>query len=474
MIRRFDMGALALLLLICCAAATAARAELLSRDALAARIEPPFQLGKQVSENGVWTLVNLDGAEAGHVFQTAPLAPMPGFSGAPIDMLVSIDAEGRFIDVELLEHNEPIFVSGLGEAPLHRFLEQYRGLNLSDRITVGVPYGAGGGGGDAVALDGVTKATASVRIAHESILAAAYKVVRGGQAGGGAPARPDPGLDRALDWDALFAEGLAHRRLVTNAEADAAFAGTLWADDDPEAKADPQGAFLDLVVVDLGPPAAARAALSEDGFAELQAFQELTPNAAPLLVMDYGRHGLLSPDFVRNTAPEWIAARQGRLPVALRDADLLVDLAPGVPEPESFIILRTDTRLGFDATRPWAMAVRALRAHGSFMPEIGHVDFTLELASNPEFYTRPAPPPAPKPIWLEAALARGGDLAAAAVLLTALGGALLLGQSRIAGLRRFTPLQLGVLAGVIGFIGWWGQGQLSIVTPLAAFGYGGP
>ncbi|MFC3117936.1 hypothetical protein ACFOHS_05375 [Jhaorihella thermophila] len=92
-------------------------------------------------------------------------------------MLVVLDLEGRFIDVRLIEQNEPIFVSGLGEAPFRQFLQQYGGLSISDSIVVGTPYGAGGGG-SLVYLDGVTKATASVRIAHESIMAAALAVAR--------------------------------------------------------------------------------------------------------------------------------------------------------------------------------------------------------------------------------------------------------------------------------------------------------
>ncbi|MEL6210257.1 MAG: 4Fe-4S binding protein, partial [Pseudomonadota bacterium] len=54
------------------------------------------------------------------------------------------------------------------------------------------------------------------------------------------------------------------------------------------------------------------------------------------------------------------------------------------------------------------------------------------------------------------------------VFLTGLVGLLLFGSNRMAASRWFTPLRLGILAFVTGFIGWWGQGQLSIVTPLAA------
>ena len=77
-----------------------------------------------------------------------------------------LDLEGRFIDVRLVSHNEPIFVSGLGEAPFRRFLEQYRGLSINTPMVVGVPYGEGADGTGVTYLDGVQKATASVRIAR--------------------------------------------------------------------------------------------------------------------------------------------------------------------------------------------------------------------------------------------------------------------------------------------------------------------
>ncbi|MDX3974734.1 hypothetical protein, partial [Shinella sp.] len=51
----------------------------LDRDALADMIVPPYALGQQVNDQGVWTLLNSGGAEAGYVFETGPLAPLPGF-----------------------------------------------------------------------------------------------------------------------------------------------------------------------------------------------------------------------------------------------------------------------------------------------------------------------------------------------------------------------------------------------------------
>ncbi|MFD1809722.1 hypothetical protein ACFSHQ_21635 [Gemmobacter lanyuensis] len=51
----------------------------LSRDEIAGFILPPYALGPAVNDQGVWSLRNSGGAEAGYVFETAPLAPCPAF-----------------------------------------------------------------------------------------------------------------------------------------------------------------------------------------------------------------------------------------------------------------------------------------------------------------------------------------------------------------------------------------------------------
>lgn len=446
-----------------------ALAEPLPRAALERMIVPPYALGEPVNDRGVWSLLNSGGAVAGYVFETGGLAPLPGFSGAPIDMLVTIDLDGRFIDVRLLSHNEPIFVSGLGEAPLRAFLEQYRGHSIRESLVVGTPYGAGGGGSDLAYLDGVTKATASVRIAHESILAATLAVAREKMQGvsAGPPVRPDPSVEVSLDWPALVARGLARRLTVTNRELDRSFAGTIWADDDPEAKGAPDAPYLDLWAVDLGPPSVARAVLTEESFDDLQRFLKVSPDDEPVLVIDAGRHGLVSEDFVRNTAPDRLTAEQAGLPVALRDADLLFRTRPEVPEGTA-MILRIDRRLGFDPTREWTLSAQAVRLHGMLQPEAGSAHFRLPLKSDPAFFTSPAGAETARPAWLEAMAARRLDLAVLGVFLAGLFIALGPGMRRLSRPQTIRWARPAVLAFVVLFAGWWAQGQLSIVTALAA------
>jgi hypothetical protein len=260
--------------------------------------------------------------------------------------------------------------------------------------------------------------------------------------------------------------GLARRLQVTNAELDASFANTIWADDDTEPYADPEAHYLDLWAIDIGPPAVARAVLAEESVRDLQRFLTVSPNDEPILVIDAGRHGLVSADFIRNTAPDRLSARQDGLPLALRDADLVFDTLPDVPKGTA-MILRIDRRLGFDPTRDWELTAQAVRAHGILQPELGSQHFSLTLASDPALFVR-AEVTAQRPPWLDAIFNRGADLAALGLGLVCLFTALGPGMRQLAAPKIVTPVRLSVLMVVMIFVGWWGQGQLSIVTALAA------
>ncbi|MEP3526026.1 MAG: 4Fe-4S binding protein [Hyphomicrobiales bacterium] len=444
--------------------------EPLSKEILSEYVFAPFSIGELVNDKGVWELLNSGGAHTGFVFETEPLAPLPGFSGAAINILVVLDLDGNFLDVKLLSHNEPIFVSGLGEAPFRKFFEQYRGHSISSSMVVGTPYGEGSSASSLVYLDGVTKATASVRIAHESVLAATLSVAREKMQGVSTspPASPNVEYTEELSWDGLVEQGLVTRKTYLNKQVNKAFEGTIWEDDDQEALDNPDEVYLDLWVVDLGPPSIAKAVLSDDGFAELQEFMTISDHDEPLLVIETGRHGLVSDEFVRNTSPDWISAEQNGLPVGFRDSDIEAQLNDAVPDSLHdgvSLILRTDRRLGFDPTSELILKIQAVREHGVFRPEIGSVFLEVQHATDERFFVRekivkPVPP------WVDALRNRQSDLVIAGLFLLGLSGMLLTRMHPLASHQYFTPIRLVILAFVIGFIGWWGQGQLSIVTVL--------
>lgn len=443
----------------------AANGQSLAREEMAQHIRPPYALGEAVNDKGVWQLLNSGGAPAGYVFETRILAPLLGFSGDPMNFLVMLDGEGRFIEVSIISQHEPVFVSGLGEAPFNAFLEQYRGLSINSPIHVNRRKT---GAGEQV-LDGVSKATASVRIAHESIMAATLEVAREKLEGvvTAKPARPDPEHREDLDWNALVDQKIARHITVTNTEVEAAFKESLWEGDDPDALDDPAAAYLDLWMIDLGPPSVAEAVLAPDTLQEVRKLLEIAPDLEPILVIERARHGLVGPDFVRNTVPDLLELHQNGLPIEIRDADILAELRPEVPDGKS-MILRVDRRLGFDPAAPWKLLIHADRKHGMLAPETGRRSFELDVAPSERFFLRDANEEADstRPAWQEAIQGRLADIIGLLMFLTTLSSLLLGRQEALARHRHFAAIRLAILLVTLLFIGWWGQGQLSIVTLL--------
>ena len=57
----------------------------------------------------------------GYVFESVDFEPVRGYGGKPINILVAMDTEGRFIESRLISHREPIFRSEAGIAKLAKF-----------------------------------------------------------------------------------------------------------------------------------------------------------------------------------------------------------------------------------------------------------------------------------------------------------------------------------------------------------------
>ncbi|MBL8451414.1 MAG: hypothetical protein JNK97_01600, partial [Zoogloea sp.] len=69
------------------------------------RFQPPLHVGDKLRDIPAWPITSELEPEAGPVawaFESIDLAPIPGFEGTPMNLLVSIDRKGNFMDVELL------------------------------------------------------------------------------------------------------------------------------------------------------------------------------------------------------------------------------------------------------------------------------------------------------------------------------------------------------------------------------------
>ena len=165
--------ACALCFMLSCAPAFAGDMTL---EALSARFPPPLHVQPKLTDIPAWPITSElepEGGPIGYVFESIDLAPIPGFEGTPMNLLVAIDRKGNFIDVSVLRQHEPVFLSGLGETPLNEFVRQYAGKNLRQDFTVSSAYGntKTGAADNRVVLDGVTTVEEAVRVTRQDATA---------------------------------------------------------------------------------------------------------------------------------------------------------------------------------------------------------------------------------------------------------------------------------------------------------------
>ena len=460
-----------LALAVACAAAPTAQAGTLTKADLQQRFPSPLIVGERDTQLPTWPLFRQDGTATplvGYVFESVDLAPIPGFSGTPPNLLVALDAKGAFMAVQVLSQHEPVFVDGLGPAPLMRFVEQYRGLSLRQNIKIGSNSNRGEQRGSAnVYIDGVAKATASVRIVNQTLLAASLRIARArlGFAGGRDPellARVRQDTYRRMDWDALQRAGLVAHLRVTRAQVEQAFAGS-GVEQADAGDGTPDGAFTELWVVYLNTPVVGRNLLGDQGWAHLQG--RLDEGDHALLALSRGDWSFVGDGFVRGAVPDGIALRQGDLPLEMRDLDLddALALPPDLRAADAKVF-RVIGPAGLDPARPLDVALHVVRNKGAIYPERISREFALRYELPRDQVVLPA---ADNKSWPGIWRSRAWELAVLVAALAAL--ALVLARPRwlTADARRLARFRTGYLVFTLVFIGWFAQGQLSIVNITA-------
>ena len=451
-------------------AALCAQAGMMNRASLQAHFPAPWVVGEKDAELPVWPIFRqalTSTVLAGYVFESIDLAPIPGFSGTPINLLVALDAQGQFLDVRVLSHHEPVFLEGLGEAPLRRFAEQYHGLSLRQSIRVGGDGARDGPqDGAGVHIDGVAKATASVRILHQSLLAAALRVARGklGFAAGSDPdrvARVRRDGHVAMDWASLLKSGLVRHVRITQGEVERAFAGS-GLEQPLAGRAD--DLFAEFYLAYLNAPVVGRNLLTESGWQHL--LGRIDDGDHALLVVAAGPYSFVDEHFVRGAVPERLTLHQGDLPLELRDLDLDDPLRlPAALQRSDAKVMRVIGPAGLDPARPLEFALRVTRDKGLPYGERVSRSFTLPYRLPADQVVAAA---GEAPGWLAVWRARAWELALLGAGLSLLATVLARPRWIVATPQRLARFRIGYLLFTLLFIGWFAQGQLSIVHLTAA------
>lgn len=413
----------------------------------------PFKIGQKDTTIPVWEVLDDKGNLQSYIFESYDYAPIAGFSGGKMNLLVRIDLEGNFLDVQVLDQDEPVFVSGLGIEPFIKFLTQYKGKSLKNSIKIG-------GAKDktsSVHIDGVTKATASVKIANDIILGSAVQVAKI-KLQGVAPKEihnPKEDLYEKYTWDELLSKNLITNIKITKGQIEELFTPSLYKIDlDDNEKNE---IALDLYITDLSIPSVKRNLLKQSTLKDMDLHLRETDEA--IMILGNGSFHFLTDKFVPRSSPDELEVIQDDYTLNIIDGDYTIDFLDTIPKFEQSMILEVDKRYDFDPSSPWKLKIKTVRGNDSIFltPYIAYLDF--DITPIKEYYE--INKKEETLVWLTTIYDQKVRLISLTLFLIFLFIVLYKYQTIVTNLRYKRTILLAI---TLFFIGWYAQGQLSMVT----------
>jgi len=403
----------------------------------------------------------------GYVFESDDFVNFIGFSGQTVNVLIGIDTKGVFTGLKILKHNEPIFLHGLGEKPMFDFIEQFKGHSVKERFIVNARNKDSVG---ATFIDGVTKATVSVLVINDTITASAIQVARERLSGFVAPSRTNINQDyyQPLTFDELVNKNFIKHWQVTHEQAmDIAGATSANLTNEINRLAQENNDFINMYFAFVNIPIIGKNLLGEKEYQRL--LDSLKPGEYALMVFGTGEYSFVSDEFIPQTVPSRLSAQQATLPVDIRDIDFYSyyepSFAQSIPDFNKIKVLRVKAQSGFELNKEFLLAL-TLNYNQSFLSKKQH-SFTInntlpdslfvhkELEINPEEN---------RPLWLKIWIGRTTDILLLSGYLIFLTW-LFIKQEKIAKNANIThKIRLASLTFVLFFIGFYAQGQLSVVN----------
>lgn len=400
----------------------------------------------------------------GYAFESTDHSSLQGFAGKPIRLLIGLDTNGVLAGVRVLGHHEPVFLHGMGEKSLFEFVEQYRQHPISTPVVVGGRKPDSSDGQSITQFDGISKATVSVVILNETVLQSALAVARSYLEGfTSAPlATPNTALYEPLDWQQLLQRGDIQHWTVEAAEVEQILGHSLG----HYPGIDPDQPFSELFLAYLNTPMTGRNLLGDDGFARLNG--SLREGEQTLLILSRGAYPHVPRDFIPASAPSRVVLVQNGQAIELHDLDfdngaLLDTLATPLQDVQAHIF-RIKTHAAYNPAQPAQLQLNVNLQRNHLVESQLVLEHPFE--PDPALFDihQPEASATPAPVWLRMWQERWWQVAllgAALVLLSLI----FTFQHRISRHSQvFHWLRAGFLLFTLVFIGFYAQGQLSVVN----------
>lgn len=411
----------------------------------------------------------------GYVFESKMIAPVPAYSGKPVNVLIGVDTKGQITGTKVLEQEEPILLVGIPVQKLYDFVNRYVGHRVTEDIVVG----GGAAKKGQVHIDAISSATVTSLVVNQTILRAAMEVAVSRKlvspsalAAGPAKVRMD--VYHKATWRELTGNGSIRRLLVTREMVAKAFKdqrGEVQNDivTNVPAGLDPN-TFIELYYAYLNAPTIGRSLLGANQYSELM--HRLEPGMHAVAVMANGVYSFKGLGYVRGGIFDRLHLVQNNQLILFHDSDYqtLVDLgladAPHFSEMTIFIIRKA---YDFDPGSPWQLQLLVRRQIGPLKSIFTTFNAGYQIPS--DYVTRPAAPSSTalsptEPLWVTVWKQRKVDIAILVLGLVALSAILMFQDWLIRRPKLLSYLRNGFLVYTVFFIGWYSLGQLSVVNVL--------
>ncbi|MFQ3237427.1 MAG: NosR/NirI family nitrous oxide reductase transcriptional regulator [Paraglaciecola sp.] len=399
----------------------------------------------------------------GYIFESDDFTHFIGYSGQTINMLIGLDPQGVISGITLLNHHEPIFLHGLGEEPMLNFIEQYPGHSIKERFIIN---NRDNNTFEATYFDGVTRATISVLVINDTIITSALKVARQKLDGflAAQPNQINTSFFEPLTFNQLVARGYIQHWYVDTTSA-SAISDKLT----HKVQSITNGAtnFIDVYFGFVNIPIIGKNLFGETEYQRL--LDELSPGEHALMFFNQGRYSFVSKEFIPQTISSRLSANQGGFPVDVRDIDFYSYFSPryavDMPEFDDQRVFRIKSQSGFDISRPLNLQL-SVSYDASFLSQQEHA-FEFEAPAKKALFE--ATPQDinllnPRPLWQKIWLAKKIEIAVTVSYLAFLLWIFITQHKLARNADAIYKIRLASLTFVLIFVGFYTQGQLSVVN----------
>jgi transcriptional regulator of nitric oxide reductase len=442
-----------------------------------------YQVGEINPSVPVWPLFSRDPVAEnekpkliGYAFESIDFEPVRGYGGKPINILVAIDTEGKFLLSHLIDHREPLFRSEAGIAKLTDFANQYVGITVRHETHI-LDFRARTSFDEKRAtFHGVQAGTVTVKAMDRTIMQSAASVARAhldaaskgsilGEGNAVSLTRGDLLTQeiRLLHWEQLLSRRMVEPMSLTRAQIEKAFAGTRAAGADKLAASKPDEVALQFHVALTSVPSIGRNLLGEDGWRLLVANMR---DSQAIVVSESGPLYNMMYESQRIDDPLPFILKQGDKTINVRSIAYDKSMAvPGYPTKARAHVLIVDSATPLNPDQPFELRFRLGRRFGTFPNQVAYTEFELPYVFHGWRATVARWMEAP---WVDAWQRRALDIVVLLSGLLVLSIALIRQRNTANGHRRLRVFRTTYLLFTLGFIGWYAQGQLSIVNITAS------